>query len=308
MIISVYCLVYNQKNFIRQCLDGILMQKTNFKFEILINDDCSTDGTSEIIKEYEQKYPDIIKPVYQKENQFSKGISICKNFIFPRVKGKYVAICEGDDYWTDPYKLQKQVDFMEQNPDYSICFHNVKRIFENSSISQDIFPEQVVLTSIYDISKESLLECNFIPTNSVIYRWSAVKNVVDKIPDKIVPGDWYLNLIFAECGKIHFIREVMSVYRINQGSIWGGIPQEFRVLKFSPKLFNFYFNVYKNFAYKNPKFYHELLKTCENIQTVNLKHKNYIFLIKFFFKHPKLNIYAFFRKIYLLLMMTREMF
>ncbi len=295
-LVSICCITYNQKNYIKQCLDGFLMQKTDFKFEVLIHDDCSTDGTTEIIQEYEQKYPDIIKPLYENENQFSKGGPVLNIYNFPRVKGKYVAICEGDDYWTDPYKLQKQVDFLEANPDYSICFHNVKRVFENLSVPEDIFPEQVVLSSVWNFSKDALLECNFIPTNSVMYRWASVENIVGKIPDKILPGDWYLHLLFAQQGKIHFIEDVMSVYRVNQGGIWGAISQETRLLRFSLKIFNFYFNVYNNFAYKNPKYYHELLKICENIQTVNFKHKKYFFLIKFFLKYPILNIRAFYRK------------
>ena len=108
-LLSICCVTYNHKKYIRQCLDSFLMQKTNFKFEIIIHDDASTDGTADIIKEYYEKYPDIIKPIFQTENQFSQGKSISKTFIYPRIKGKYVALCEGDDYWTDPYKLQKQV-------------------------------------------------------------------------------------------------------------------------------------------------------------------------------------------------------
>ena len=94
--------------------------------------DLLLPNVSSDIEQYENKYPEIIKPIYQKENQFSKGVSISKTFNFPRVKGKYVALCEGDDYWTDENKLQKQVDFMDANPDYTICFHDVKRIFEIS--------------------------------------------------------------------------------------------------------------------------------------------------------------------------------
>ena len=96
-----------------QCLDGFMMQQTNFAFEVLIHDDASTDGTTEIIKEYEAKYPEIIKPIYEEENQWVKGRRGSAVFNFPRAKGKYIAMCEGDDYWTDPLKLQKQVDFLE---------------------------------------------------------------------------------------------------------------------------------------------------------------------------------------------------
>ena len=104
-LLSICCVTYNHESFISQCLDGFLMQQTDFPFEILIHDDASADGTANIIMEYEAKYPDLIKPIYQTENQFSKGIKISVTFNFPRAKGKYIALCEGDDYWTDPLKF-----------------------------------------------------------------------------------------------------------------------------------------------------------------------------------------------------------
>ncbi len=125
-LLSISCATYNHENFIKDCLDGFVMQKTNFNFEVLIHDDASTDNTANIIREYEQKYPDIIKPIYQTENQYSKGKPISATFNWPRAQSKYIALCEGDDYWTDPNKLQKQVDFLEANPDYMMCFHNAE--------------------------------------------------------------------------------------------------------------------------------------------------------------------------------------
>ena len=110
-------------------MDGFLMQQTDFPIEILIHDDCSTDGTTEIIREYEVKYPDLIYPLYEEENQYQKGKATEIDFYnYRRARGKYIAYCEGDDYWTDPLKLQKQVDFMEANPEYSVCFHNYKEV------------------------------------------------------------------------------------------------------------------------------------------------------------------------------------
>jgi len=106
-IVSICCITYNHEKYIRDAIEGFLMQKTLFPIEILIHGDASTDKTADIIKEYEVKYPDIIKPIYQTENQFSKGVSISATYQFPRARGKYIAICEGDDYWTDPHKLQK---------------------------------------------------------------------------------------------------------------------------------------------------------------------------------------------------------
>ena len=131
-IVSICCITYNHAPFIRQCLNGFLMQrppsgipedaKMSDWCEILIHDDCSTDGTDAIIREYAEKYPDLIFPLYEEENQYSKGVKV-DFFNYNRARGKYIAYCEGDDYWTDPLKLQKQVDFMEAHPAYSVCFH-----------------------------------------------------------------------------------------------------------------------------------------------------------------------------------------
>ncbi len=117
-LVSICSITYQHAPYIRQCLDGFLMQKTDFAFEVLIHDDASTDGTEEIIREYEAKYPDIIKPLYEEENQWVKGRRGSRTFNFPRAKGKYIAMCEGDDYWTDPLKLQKQVDFWKLTHTY----------------------------------------------------------------------------------------------------------------------------------------------------------------------------------------------
>ncbi len=129
-LVSICCLTYNHAQFIRKCLDGFLMQQTDFPIEILIHDDCSTDGTTEIIREYEAKYPELIFPLYEEENQYSRGgAGKMDLYNYRRTRGKYIAYCEGDDYWTDPLKLQKQVDFMEVNPEYSVCWHRSKQFF-----------------------------------------------------------------------------------------------------------------------------------------------------------------------------------
>lgn len=243
-LVSICCLSYNHSKFIRKCLDSLLMQKTNFDYEILIHDDASNDGSDEIIKEYVQKYPNIIKPLFESENMHSKEVAISKTFNFPRVQGKYVAMCEGDDYWTDEYKLQKQVDFMEENPEYSISFHKVQKIFEDGSRKSEVSPTQNLIDCGFNFL--NLLECNFIQTNSVLYRWN--DSIVKNLPDNIIPGDWYLHLLFAKQGKIHFINETMAVYRVNAGGIWGGKKHEERLVKYPFKIMNFYLNVFKNIA------------------------------------------------------------
>ena len=121
--VSVLCLTYNHENYIADALSSFIQQKTNFKYEILVNDDCSTDRTTEIVKEYALKYPDIIKPIFHEENQYSKGVSPIRDILIPGAKGKYIAICEGDDYWCDDKKLQKQVDLKEKNPSASVRVH-----------------------------------------------------------------------------------------------------------------------------------------------------------------------------------------
>src|SRR5690554_6640453 len=119
-LVSICCATFNQASFISQAIESFLSQKTSFKFEIIIHDDASTDGTASIVKKYEQEHPNLIKAIYQKKNQYSQGIKPWPNFVFPIARGKYIALCEGDDYWTDPFKLQKQVDFLEANMDVSL--------------------------------------------------------------------------------------------------------------------------------------------------------------------------------------------
>lgn len=131
ILVSVVCLAYNHEKYIRDTLEGFIMQKTSFDFEVIIHEDASTDKTADIIREYEAKHPAIIKPLYQKENIYSKGIN-CLQFIYPKMKGKYIAFCEGDDYWTDPLKLQKQVDFLEAHPDYVYSCHRFSVLEENT--------------------------------------------------------------------------------------------------------------------------------------------------------------------------------
>ena len=124
-LVSIRCLVYNHGPYLRQCLDGFVMQKTNFAFEAIVHDDASTDNSAEIIREYAEKYPDIIKPIYETENQYSKKDGSLNRIMIEAIHpdAKYIAMCEGDDYWIDPLKLQKQVDFLEKNPDYVYSCH-----------------------------------------------------------------------------------------------------------------------------------------------------------------------------------------
>lgn len=223
--LSVLCLAFNHVHFIRQTLDGFVMQQTNFPFEVLIHDDASIDGTAEIIREYEAKYPEIIKPIYQTENQWSKGVPVSKKFQFSRVQGQYVAMCEGDDYWTDPLKLQKQVDFLDAHPDYSVCFHPVEVHWEDEPSKDDLFPTPEWRYNKTTLTADDLVKHNFMQTNSVMYRWVFPElESVENFPDGILPGDWFLHLMHAKHGKIGFLPDVMAVYRRHNGGIWQNHP------------------------------------------------------------------------------------
>lgn len=208
MLVSISCLTYNHEAHIRRCLDSFLMQKTDFRFEILIHDDASTDSTQDIIREYEEKYPDILKPIYQTDNQFKKKIGISRTFQFPRARGKYIALCEGDDYWTDPLKLQKQVDFLEENNDYSMCIHNAY-IVNNKTKEKKLFNEKKIKSTI--TTRDVILRPWFSPTASFLFR-------KEKYPLSIfwkdVSGDMQILLINSTLGKIHYMEEPMSVYNL----------------------------------------------------------------------------------------------
>lgn len=219
--LSICCITYNHAKFIRQALDGFMMQKTNFPFEIIIHDDASTDGTADIIREYEKKYPDIIRVTYQTENQWSKGIDVLKAFVYPKIQGQYVALCEGDDYWIDENKLQKQVDFLDTHPEFNVCFHPVKVIWEDNRASESIFPKPKFRFNKDILTLQDLLKHNFIQTNSVMYRWR-LKDQENLFPNDILPVDWFLHLLHAQTGKIGFLSDVMAVYRRHAGGIWTG--------------------------------------------------------------------------------------
>lgn len=224
IMVSICCLAYNQKKYIRQALDSFLMQKTNFKFEILINDDCSTDGTTEIIKEYEEKYPDIIKPLYHSENQYSKsyrqGNMMSITFNFPRVSGKYTAMCEGDDFWTDEYKLQKQVDIMEANPDCSFCAHTVRCTYEDGKPTSQIIPVKDTVKEGMLTSAQAVHGICYSPymfqTTSYFFRSEFLKEMVENTPEFFEYSssmDVLFMLYFASKGNVYYIDQEMSCYR-----------------------------------------------------------------------------------------------
>lgn len=212
IMVSVQCLVYNHEKFLRQCLDGFVMQKTNFKYEVIVHDDASTDGSIGIIKEYAQRYPDIIIPFFEKENQYKKGgFELVFDIVAKLSKGKYVAICEGDDYWLDPNKLQKQYDIMEHHPELDMCAHS--SYFEKASTGERC-GEIHLCDSIKIIPASQVIieEGDFLSTNSLFYRSTINQN----LPSfrKFMNYDYTIQIHGSLRGGILYIPEHMSVYHV----------------------------------------------------------------------------------------------
>ncbi|MDB5162029.1 MAG: sugar transferase [Candidatus Saccharibacteria bacterium] len=208
--VSIVCISYNQEDYIAQAIEGFLIQKTNFSIEIIISDDASTDKTADIIREYEKKNPGLFRTNLRTKNV---GVKVNITEALKSATGDFVALCEGDDFWTDPLKLQKQVDFLDTHKDHSLVFHPVRVFFENHEEEDSIFPE---VTDNEEFPLERLLKGNFIQTNSVMYR----RIGYDQLSQDVMPFDWYLHLTHARNGKIGFINQVMSAYRRHAGGIW----------------------------------------------------------------------------------------
>lgn len=224
MMVSVVCLAYNHGKYIRETLEGFVSQETDFPYEVFVHDDASADNTAAIIREYAERYPDIIKPILQEQNQHSQKIYIPKEFILPRIRGKYIALCEGDDYWTDRRKLQKQVDAMERNPDCSMCVHKVVEVHEDGTPDGVVFPGQNVKTG--KLSSRVFLgigrEYSF-HTSSYFFRGEEYRNYVSDKPEfarKCDVGDEAYMLYFGNAGNVFYIDDPMSCYRRGVAGSW----------------------------------------------------------------------------------------
>lgn len=214
--VSILCLTYNHHKYIAQTLESFVRQKTDFEFEILVHDDASTDGTSEIIREYQKQYPDLIKPVIQTENQMSQGIKIVNTFLFPIEKGKYICFCEGDDYLCDDRKLQKQYDFLEAHPEYSACVHNTLLTDLADGSERTVNPSK----EDYDIPMEQIMLAggSAFHTSSIFFRAEYKYR-----PDAFTAprfGDYPRSIYLRHVGKVRYLADVMSVHRVNVAGSW----------------------------------------------------------------------------------------
>jgi glycosyltransferase involved in cell wall biosynthesis len=241
-LVSICCITYNQAKYIRDAIEGFLMQKTTFPFEILIHDDASSDGTDRIIKEFELMYPNLIFPIYQSENQYSKGVRrILATFVFHKCRGKYISICEGDDYWIDPFKLQKQVDFMEKNEEYSFCFHNAENYYCDTGLSSHF--NLKLKTGTY-ITKDLLLKW-IIPTASLFFRKQSLPNPIPDWYYSVITGDIALELLLSKEGCFFYMDEIMCVYRRNSiNSLSLNLPD---LVLYQEKLLYLYSCFFKNY-------------------------------------------------------------
>lgn len=209
--VSVMTTTYNHAPYIGQAIESVLAQQTDFAWEQVIGEDCSTDGTRAVVQEYGRRYPDRIKPILRERN-----VGRRRNFLetFSACQGQYIAILEGDDYWTSPHKLQRQVDFLDANPDCTICFHAVEARAESG-----VQPPKLVRASRPRYTLEDLLEQNVIPTCSVMFR----NHLFDRFPDwylQAPAGDWPLHVLNLHHGDAGYIDEVMAVYRVHGGGVW----------------------------------------------------------------------------------------
>ena len=235
--VSVLCLAFNHEKYIADAIEGFLSQKTTFPFEIIIHDDASTDSTAEIIRSYEAEYPNLIKPIYQKENQYSQGISINKDFFLPNTHGKYVALCDGDDYWTDPSKLQKQFDALEAHPDCLMCLHKVwdYNINEGEKQAKKYLPKSELSTGV--IPSERFFEVigngDFFNEVCYFFRADAYREYQTHYPlfaqkyMKSKTDDMPMLLYFGDRANVYYISDEMAVYRrFNAGSWSAGQTQK----------------------------------------------------------------------------------
>lgn len=273
IVVSVCMITYNHENFIREAIDGVLMQKTDFPIELIIGEDCSTDSTRKIVVEYAEKHPDIIRPLLPESN-----LGMMKNFIktMEAATGKYIALCEGDDYWTDPYKLQKQVDFLEANEEYSGCGH----LFQTLN-------DGIYIDSVTDIQKKTLtdvLNCNLnIHTATFVFR----RKYLRYPKFDFLSGDMFLFTLMALEGSIFVLNGKMSVYRKHPG----GVSSDVNILKIKKdkRVVNWFNENYKGFPKKAmcAKIYYTFIANTTNLSQIKILY--YFFVCKynlFFSKVP----------------------
>ncbi len=292
--VSVCLIAFNHERFIAQAIESVLLQFVDFNYEIVIGEDFSSDKTREIVIEYQKQYPDKIRLILAEENLGYYGQKIFVQTV-QACRGSYIALLDGDDYWTSPYKLQQQVDFLDAHPECAICFHDVTTIFEDKARLPQKYND-------FEPSKFSdlkhILKSNFIPTCSTLYR----RGLFSEFPDwycNIVCGDWVLHVLNARHGKIGYINQSMGVYRVHSKGLFSGmkkIQQQKEVIK-SYELLNEYLKFEYNHLIKSEEIYRYL--TCFALyqkEGTELQKKQYINkLTQTLISHPLISCIAIFK-------------
>ncbi len=289
--LSISLVTFNHEKYIEQAIESILMQKVNFDFEIILGEDFSSDRTRDIVIDYYTKYLDKIRLILPEKNLGCSGQKIFVQTL-QACQGEYIALLDGDDYWTDPDKLQKQVDFLDNHPECAICFHDVTTFFEDGSQK----PRKYNNFEPKNISTiENILKCNFIPTCSTMYR----RGLFDEFPDwyySVICGDWVLHVLNAQQGKIGYINKNMGAYRVHNNGLFSGMSK----IKQLHEVVNCYdyLNIYLNFRYRNIiksekayRYYDLALAYKDKGDLVNAK-KYAIKCLKFLLIEPFLGITA----------------
>lgn len=274
-LLSIICHAYNHGNYIHHALNSFLMQETNFPFEIIVHDDASTDKTRNIIEHYAAQYPDIIKPIFQTENQFSKG-NKPPRFSFPAAKGKYLSFCEGDDYWLDKCKLQKQVDFLETHPEYSVCGHDAIIIEGNTVTGTSKLPKAFQR----DCASHKLRKGFFILTLSATF----VNKVSEYAPEQtnFINGDLLLFSRLGLHGHYKFMPDIEpGVYRAHAGGVWSLLDQE---KKKSTQINSFFWISLYHKRNNNPELTDEYAYKAAQLALTNTANFSLGFILKFFFR------------------------
>lgn len=268
--VSIVCLSYNNEKYIGQMLDSLICQRTTFNYEILIHDDASTDNTQQIIGRYAKAYPKLIKPILQTENQYSKGVSPNMTFNYPRVKGKYVAFCEGDDYWANPNKLQSQFEIMETNPKCSICVHETQCVSPDGEPIRQKFPPINVNRRI--IEKRRYLEYELkrglwmFQTSSYFIRSEIIRNYMSNYNNQYPVGDMPMVFYALQYGDCYYIPRVMSCYRTQSGGVMSSLNNRPKHIQFQKKMIE----GHQNFDAKTRYVDHDLFEYAEKRHEVSI--------------------------------------
>ena len=278
-LVDVAIVTYNHENFVAQAIESVLSQEFDGECRLIIGDDYSTDRTQAIVADYAQRYPDRIITIFSSEHLGLAHKDRVGLKVLESCTAKYVAMLDGDDYWTDVHKLQKQVGFLESHPDFAISCHNVTLFYEDGSKEAVnlLPPDQREVSTL-----EDLLLANFIPTCSVVFR----RGLFGKLPDwyfSLSIGDWPIHIMNAQHGKIGYINEAMAAYRVHHAGVWsswGPVTQQLEIIRMLD-----YVDAYLEFSYEKTvkkakaAWYYRLAETSHNQgDRVNAR----IFLKKYF--------------------------